>query len=385
MEPYRPPKSVVERVRTPASPPGCDKTADQAFDAFKKIFAEPILRAVDEICAYCGEKSARDLDHFRPKGKPSDRSVVTEAMNRHGRALSNYAYGNQKLLSEFESGYYGDYFDLLFSSTDDAGTRRGYPERAADPHNLIPACVSCNQRSSSLWYHGIRFTRGKHHHFPLLDAREKAMPETFIGPHEKDDIEALIDPATTTWSNLTNLFRFVDFEGGVPSVNSGSTERTAVSFTRSTALTLIVPADSGAEDGGSPDREMRQRLLRAATTIELLGLNSKRHAEARWAARRLAKLELSGFMENASHLLTGIDDDAETFVLSLGLRVDALLSTSHHRLAVMDALAEHIVAFLQRGNHSGHTDAQWSAYKKAVMRSLIERLLHSSVARETWV
>ena len=247
--------------------------------------------------------------------------------------------------------------------------------------------MSCNQRSSSLWYHGVKFTRGKHHHFPLLRSVEKEKLQIFNDPGELEELEALIDPVTTTWSNLVDLFRFVDIDGGVPSDEVGSKCRTAVPFTRSTALTLIVPAvsDEGTEAGRLVDREMRLRLLRATTTIELLGLNTKRHAEARWVARRLAKLELRGFIENASHLLTGLGGDAETFVIGLGLRVDTLLSTSHHRLAVMDAIAEHLVEFLGHGNDRGPSDARRSAYRSDMMRSLVERLLHSSVARETWV
>lgn len=296
------------------------------FARFKAVEALRYIAAAADHCIYCGSHSASlDLDHFKPIGavattRVDEEKTIEQARIVAGASLASDVVDNRELLvKEHEQD--------------------GYPHLAIAPENIVPACHFCNQRRVVRMYDDSRRSCGKHNRFPVR--RDK----------NGGEVPYLINPAEVNWSDLRRIFSFTDI---VESAQLNSEFESPQSAPRSgrfrnwgsARLTLVAPSSVQME-AAKYDERARLEVLRAITTIELLGLNRKSLSEDRFRHRELLRLKLLLGVDSIAECLE--DDDicgapmdllegTPNSVLEFAGELRAWICTNPHQLALIDVL-----------------------------------------------
>jgi hypothetical protein len=283
---------------------------DSFYDRFRETEAPRYKDASDCHCCYCGEKRDRlDLDHFRPKGTPKHQHPKSDLL-KYYRLLAgkiNQNKFNQKKLPERKGENF--FIDYLYEIS--------YAEFCIDPTNIFPACPDCNTGGKN-----IRDFADRPHKFGKLNR--------FPVKKNNPDLPLLLHPGDKdiNWKILLDHFDFIDL------VDDGRS-KDATPWSGTVRATIVIPRFA------SP----RAKIIKAATAIEIFGLNRKALSEQRFRMRQLFRGILRGAVNSAKVAKDDPQSPTEFVKQHIPLHaaafaIRAFICENPHKLALLDVLRE---------------------------------------------
>ncbi|MFZ1641916.1 MAG: hypothetical protein WAV07_10920 [Candidatus Contendobacter sp.] len=280
-----------------------EKKKDSLYRRFRETEAERYKSASDYHCCYCGEKRDRlDLDHFCPKGGAKSQHPDQDLLEYYRYIAGKLIWSKPIFRKE---NYFADCCD-----------RESYAKLCIEPTNIVPACPDCNTGGKGRDFSDTPFNFGKGDLFPVM----KSAPKEPL----------LLHPGKVNWKDLLDHFDFIDLAD--PARNSkkpawGGTARS----------TIVIPRF----DASLPELEW----IKAATAIEIFGLNRKALSEQRFRMRQLFR----GILRGAANSEEVAKDDPQSpteFVKqhiplhAAAFAIRAFICENPHKLALLDVLRE---------------------------------------------
>ncbi|MDS4030279.1 MAG: hypothetical protein RKO66_09410 [Candidatus Contendobacter sp.] len=283
-----------------------EEKKDSLYGRFRDAEANRYKSASDYHCCYCGEKRDRlDLDHFRPKGTPKHQHPRSDLL-KYYRLLAGKINQNKlsqnKLPERKEENFFVDYLYQI-----------GYAELCIDQNNIVPACPDCNTGGKN-----IRDFADRPHKFGKLNR--------FPVKRKKPNLPLLLHPGEVSWEILLDYFDFIDLadarlEGAAP-------------WSGTVRATIVIPRF-----------EKTDKIIKAATAIEIFGLNRKALSEQRFRMRQLFRGILRG-AANSAKIAKGDPQSPTQFVKqhiplhAAAFAIRAFICENPHKLALLDVLRE---------------------------------------------
>ncbi|MDG4594156.1 MAG: hypothetical protein P9F75_00415 [Candidatus Contendobacter sp.] len=291
-------------------PEKLEEKIDYLYRRFREAEAERYKSASDYHCCYCGEKRDRlDLDHFLPKG-------ATESHNN----TAKYCHPKRNDLLEYYKYIAGDPSVKLSVSRQekyfiDCCARESYAKFCIEPTNIIPACPDCNTGGKGRDFADAPFKFGKGDLFPVMECESKE--------------PLLLHPGKVNWKDLLDHFDFIDLNDPERNARKPAWGGTARS-------TIVVPRF---------DKSLLElKFVKAATAIEIFGLNRKALSEQRFRMRQLFRGILHA--ANSTKVAKGDPQSPTVFIKqniplhTAAFTIRAFICENPHKLALLDVLRE---------------------------------------------
>jgi len=278
-----------------------EERKDYFYNKFREFEAERYKLASDFHCCYCGEKRDRlDLDHFCPKGGAKSQHPDQDL-------LKYYQYiAGMPIESQFISrkeNYFADCCD-----------RESYAKFCIEPTNIIPACPDCNTGRKGRDFADTPFKFGKLDLFPVMECESKE--------------PLLLHPGKVNWKDLLDHFDFIDLTD--PERNTRK-----LTWSGTVRSTIVLPRFNESK----PEIE----TLKAATAIEIFGLNRKALSEQRFRMRQLFRGILRDAANSAKVAKSDPQSPTQFVKQSISLHaaaftIRAFICENPHKLALLDVL-----------------------------------------------
>jgi len=286
-------------------PEQVEKEKDSFYKKFRESEAGRYKEASGFHCCYCGEKRDRlDLDHFYPKGIPKHQHPKSPLLEYY-RCLAGEI--KKYRLPEREDNFF---------------INHEYPKTHArlciEPTNIIPACPDCNTGGKNIRDFADRpHKSGKLDRFPV----EINNPDSPLLLHPGDN--------GINWKTLLNYFDFIDLAGLRPPES--------LQWSGTIRSTIVLPRF----DESKPEIE----TLKAATAIDIFGLNRKTLSEQRFRMRQIFLGILHGTANSAKAATDNPKNPIEFIAENLPLHaaaftIRAFICENPHKLALLDVLRE---------------------------------------------
>lgn len=308
-QPFKPPPLSKEHGRHLAE--FLSKTTEEQLSNGEKIFEVVIKNeriryfdSVNDHCCYCGRKEPTlDIDHFLPKKHAKHHEISEDRLDFY------------KWLAGVSDSI--NYEKMDFDECLSGGHEKHYANYAITPKNLVPSCIYCNRRARVRMADETVAIKGKGSIFPILPGGEAA----------------LFHPGDMSWRQLIENFTFRDLTS-----NFGSKEPQQQNL----CLTLIMPSVTvlTATDTAT--------ALRAATVIDLFGLNRLALCQERHRQRLILRAYLNGLSvlpvasppsnvrSLSGHVINLLSSNPQ--LTRASVTVADIVSGGPHRLAMLDEL-----------------------------------------------
>lgn len=277
------------------------------YERFRETEAIRYFDAAGFHCCYCGEKRDRlDLDHFCPKGEAKHQRTDGKLLEYY-HSLARGQTGGTRLPVRKES---------FFVGVDDNKNIKSFSERCIDPTNIVPSCPDCNTGGkNNRDFADVPFKFGKLNRFPV-DA--------------STNTPLLLHPGEVNWNELLDYFEFIDL---ADAKETGLQDRPL--WGGAVRATIVVP-NFGAS-------RLELEIVKAATVIEVFGLNRKALSEQRFRIRQMFR----DILHNATTVNAVEESESLTEFAGNNLSLHAaafairsFLQQNPHKLALLDVLRE---------------------------------------------